>query len=164
MNRQIVAFLSLFSLALVLSIYYVMIPSGISNEQPVENPITEVADASSLFFEALILERDQRHEETIEGHTAILTSTEYTNAEKATALEAIENEKYIQATENKLQDEIKELGYPACFVEMRGDMINVLAYMKDATKQEQKRSASQIIFTVQSILETECDLVVEFQS
>lgn len=164
MNRQIVAFLSLFSLALVLSIYYVMIPVGTSVDQPVNDPITEVVDASSLFFESLILERDQRHQEVIDGQTTILTSSEYTNEEKATALEAIENERYIQMTENQLQDEIKSLGYPACFVEIRQDLINVLAYLKDATNEDKRSSASEIIFTVQTILDTECDLVVEFQS
>ena len=68
MNKQVVSFLSLFSLVLVLSIYYVMVPAT-TNLEHVGNNITEnnseatISDASNLFFTTLEENRKARHDE-----------------------------------------------------------------------------------------------------
>ena len=59
MKRQLIAFLSLFSLVLVLSVYYVAVPSNENNQSVndnVEDSFNEItiSDAPSLFFQTLI--------------------------------------------------------------------------------------------------------------
>ena len=68
MNKQLVSFLSLFSLVLVLSIYYVMLPfSGSnlgdnSNNLPV---INEIEDATDAYFVSLELQKSETYKELI---------------------------------------------------------------------------------------------------
>ena len=67
MNRQLVAFLSLFSLVLVLSVYYVMMPSTTTQlKENAQNVNLNVKDATTLYFESLDLERDNVHQEYID--------------------------------------------------------------------------------------------------
>lgn len=58
MNKHAVAFVSVFSLTLVLSVYYIMIPKGGANAIEVgktdNNNSTEVTNARSYYFESLI--------------------------------------------------------------------------------------------------------------
>lgn len=163
MNRQVVAFLSLFSLVLVLSIYYVMIPfaNNNNNSKPVAgSQVSDITDASTLFFETLALERDQKHEEYIKQQEEIIASSEYTGEEKLLAFENIEKERQEQAQEVGVESAILGIGYPSCFVEIDPEYINVLAYKQTPTNVD----AANIIFTVQDFLDLESNIVVEFRS
>ena len=54
MNKQVVSFLSLFSLVLVLSIYYVMLPS--KTKKPSADPvISNVEEGTDPYFDMMIL-------------------------------------------------------------------------------------------------------------
>ena len=82
MNRQLVAFLSLFSLTLVLSVYYVLIPTAnidntIPNEEKPVNGI--VLDAESAYFENLNIQRESNFQVSYDRQNEILASNDYTN-------------------------------------------------------------------------------------
>ena len=76
MNRQLVAFLSLFSLVLVLSVYYVMMPSTTTQlKENAQSVNLNVKDATTLYFESLDLERDNAHQEYIDERNASRRAT-----------------------------------------------------------------------------------------
>lgn len=88
MNRQFVAFLSMFSLVLVLSIYYVMLPS--KTKKPSADPvISNVEEGTDPYFDMMILEQETQHKEVIDQQYDIIASSEYTNAEKPLRLNSL---------------------------------------------------------------------------
>ena len=91
MNRQIVAFLSLFSLVLVLSIYYVMLPfaNPASNDK---NANVDIEDSTELYFASLLEKKNNEYEIFISEQTEIVASADASGEEKAQALAAIEQE------------------------------------------------------------------------
>lgn len=138
MNKRVVTFLSLFSLVLVLSIYYVMLPSGSvtpsgDNNQQVGNIITNADDP---YIEGIILERTASLQEDLNAQLDIMASSDYTASDKAAAAEAIERIEYILNTEAEMRTSIKELGFPSAFVEIKNDDVEVLAISQTKTKHE----------------------------
>ena len=131
MNKQVISFLSLFSLVLVLSVYYVVVPSN--NDQTVNGSIDSngelnINDASSLFFQTLIENRNSRHEEVKNAQLEILVSSEYSNEEKIEARTKLTHEQLIEDTEIGLENCIIELYFNETFVEKLDDYFYVTVY------------------------------------
>lgn len=131
MNKQVISFLSLFSLVLVLSVYYVVVPSN--NDQTVNGSIDSngelnINDASSLFFQTLIENRNSRHEEVKNAQLEILVSSEYSNEEKIEARTKLTHEQLIEDTEIGLENCIVELNFNETFVEKLDDYFYVTVY------------------------------------
>ena len=131
MNKQVISFLSLFSLVLVLSVYYVVVPSN--NDQTVNGSIDSngelnINDASSLFFQTLIENRNSRHEEVKNAQLEILVSSEYSNEEKIEARSKLTQEQLIEDTEIGLENCIIELNFNETFVEKLDDYFYVTVY------------------------------------
>ncbi|CDD91279.1 uncharacterized protein BN794_00326 [Coprobacillus sp. CAG:826] len=158
MNRQFVAFLSMFSLVLVLSIYYVMLPS--KTKKPSADPvISNVEEGTDPYFDMMILEQETQHKEVIDQQYDIIASSEYTNAEKAIALELIEKEEQTMKSEKDLRDIIIGMGKPTCFVEINEKDVYVLTVSENKTMQE----VAEIIFSVQDYLHAEMNVQVSFR-
>ena len=126
MNKQVVSFLSLFSLVLVLSIYYVMVPANreiksVDNDKSSQEEVS-IKDASNLFFETL------RHEEVKNTQMEILASNEYTNEQKLEAHNKLTYEKLIEQTEIGLENAMNDLNFNEIFVEKNGSHFYVTAY------------------------------------
>ena len=131
MNKQVISFLSLFSLVLVLSVYYVVVPCN--NDQTVNGSIDSngelnINDASSLFFQTLIENRNSRHEEVKNAQLEILVSSEYSNEEKIEARTKLTHEQLIEDTEIGLENCIVELNFNETFVEKLEDYFYVTVY------------------------------------
>lgn len=161
MNRQLVAFLSLFSLVLVLSVYYVMMPSKSNQLVDNSNPVSLVSkDATTLYFEALDLERDEAHQTYINEMIAVYegTNNDYTLEE---AYVNISNRNKLIAQEEKIEECVKGLGYTSCYAEVEGDdYIKVVVY---STKKD-LLEIDQIMYQVQTMLDREVStFIVEFQ-
>ncbi len=157
MNRQLVAFLSMFSLVLVLSIYYVMLPtSSPTSDAPV---IGSVSDANDPYFETIWLEQENNHQQIIETQYEIIASSEYSNAEKAVALEMIAKEEETMKNEKALRDIIIGLGRPSCFVEINDDAVYVLTVSETKSTSE----VAEIIFCVQDYLKADLNIQVCFR-
>ena len=165
MNRQLVAFLSLFSLVLVLSVYYVLIPtvSTSENSGEVNKPVNGIVlNAEDAYFETLNINRDAQYQEYYEKQNAILASSEYTNLEKEQALITLEQYKLKEQELENMESSIKGIGYSNVFVEY----IDQDIYVITACQNEENKvyEAAQIIFTIQDLLEKEENIFVEFHS
>ena len=161
MNRQLVAFLSLFSLVLVLSVYYVMMPSTTTQLKENSQSVNlNVKDATTLYFESLDLERDNAHQEYIDELIKVYEglNQEYTLEE---AFYNINNRNNIIEEEKKIEECIKSLGFTSCYAEVEGDdYIKVIVYSTTKSLLE----VDQIMYQVQLLLEREVStFIVEFQ-
>ena len=156
MNRQLVAFLSMFSLVLVLSIYYVLMP-GKDNSEPVVNLVTEGEDP---YFETILLEQEENYNALISEQYEIVSSSEYTNAEKAIALETIAKVQETMENEKAIREIITEAGYPSAFVELHDDNS---AYVLTISETKSKLEVAQIIYYVQDFLDKDILVTVAFR-
>ena len=161
MNRQLIAFLSLFSLVLVLSVYYVMMPSTTTQLKENSQSVNlNVKDATTLYFESLDLERDNAHQEYIDEMIKVYEglNQEYTLEE---AFYNINNRNNIIEEEKKIEECIKSLGFTSCYAEVEGDdYIKVIVYSTTKSLLE----VDQIMYQVQLLLEREVStFIVEFQ-
>lgn len=131
MNKHAVAFVSVFSLTLVLSVYYIMIPKGGTNAIEVgktdNNNSTEVTNARSYYFESLIKERNDVYSENIEDLELKLVKAS-SNAEKEEILNEILYIKNNYDLECKTETTLAEYGYPLAYVKINVDNINVIVY------------------------------------
>ena len=137
-NRRLISFLSLFSLVLVLSIYYVLVPvnnvsldSGVNNEN---DAVVSVTDGEDAYFENLELTKVSKLNDDIEELNQIVASSSSTMDEKVSALEMIANKKKLNKEEQLLKQAIKEAGYSNAYVEYEDSMVNILVSKKEATK------------------------------
>ena len=165
MNRQLVAFLSLFSLVLVLSIYYVLIPtvSASPDENEASKPVNGVVlNAEDAYFETLSINRDAQYQEYYEEQNNILASSEFSNLEKEQALITIEEFKARERELENMEYSIKCIGYNNVFVEYIDQDIYVITSCQN--EENKTYEAAQIIFTIQDLLEKEENIFVEFHS
>lgn len=134
MNRQLVSFLSLFSLVLVLSIYYVMMPF---KAPEVDIPVNmEQEDTTDAYFVSLEIQKNSAYEQLLDEQNAILASSSATMDEKTLALETIaELEEKIKTEANTVAS-IIEAGYPAAYVEEYDQGIKVVVYKNNPTKED----------------------------
>lgn len=137
MNKQLVSFLSLFSLVLVLSIYYVMLPFSGSNLGDNNNNlpvINEIEDTKDAYFVSLELQKSEAYQQLIDEQNDVLASSNATIEEKQEALERIAEIEDVIAKETNTVAMIVEAGYPAAYVENYEQGIKVVVYKQDATK------------------------------
>lgn len=140
-NRRLISFLSLFSLVLVLSIYYVLVPvnNATLNEVGVNNggdAVVSVTNGEDAYFENLELAKVSKFESDIEELNQIVASSSSTMDEKVSALEMIANKKKLNKEEASLKQAIKEAGYNNAYVEYEDNTVNILVSKKDATKSD----------------------------
>lgn len=138
-NRRLISFLSLFSLVLVLSVYYVLVPvNNVSVDTPSEDnsDVVSVIDGEDAYFESLELAKVNKINSDIDELTSIVASSTSTMDEKVSALEMIANKKKIIEEEKALKQAIKEAGYSNAYVEYEDNTVNILVAKKEASKSD----------------------------
>jgi len=137
-NRRLISFLSLFSLVLVLSIYYVLVPvntATLNSDNPTEDSTqVSVSDGEDAYFENLELAKVSKLNDDIDELNLIVASSSSTMNEKIEALEMIAQKNKMNKEEAALKQAIKEAGYSNAYVEYEDNMVNILVSKKDATK------------------------------
>lgn len=126
MNKQALTFLSLFSLILMLSVYYILLPP-IENNIPVgevlkESP-TEVAGQTD--FESMKADLSKRYDEQVAGYNAVIASSQSDIDQVSEALENIDTVNVNKELEKSLMQQIKDLGYEDAFIEIDNKVIKV---------------------------------------
>ena len=135
-NKKNLWFLTLFSLILVLSVYYVTMPSELlmttnndyTNTKEVskseEEPTINVEESNILT--ALRIESEEQVSSELEELQAILVNADASAEEKNLAYEKIKNINNIRTEEEKLENIIKETFDLKAFVKINGDQIRVV--------------------------------------
>lgn len=151
MRKQAITFLSLFTLILVLSIYYLLVP-------PVEKDEVKVSAKQSSSIEIMQEELQQLHENSISENNDVIASSKSSESEINSALSSINKTKEIMKKEKEIVQLLKEKGYKECYVEMTEKNIKVVVNLKEGSSKD----ANTIIKTIRQYLNTIYDIEVKF--
>lgn len=132
MNRQIISFLSLFSLVLVLSIYYVLMP--LSQGLDGDDEIVDIEDSTTLYFATLHLARETYWDDLKTVQNSVIASAVASNQEKAVALEDISAIEAAMNLETTAVNHLKEIGFEAAYVEVNGKIVTIIVGLDEPTK------------------------------
>lgn len=159
-NKKNLWFLTLFSLVLVLSIYYVTMPSEIFDSK-LEN---KEIDKSTLFIEessvisALKVEDETTVKEKMNNLKEKLTNKEVSTKEKNEAFEELKLINKNSSKEETLESKIKESCSCENFVKIDGDNIRVVLDSSDSSA----TTANNIMRLVQKEFDEKMYISVKF--
>lgn len=148
-NKKNLWFLTLFSLVLVLSIYYVTMPSEVFNDsgltdKPSENN-TYVSQTESSIISALKVEDDTSVMEQINSLKDKLTSSEVSAEEKNSVFEELKQINKNSSKEETLEAKIKESCNCDNFVKIDGNNVRVVLDSEESSSSK----ANEIMRLVQ---------------
>ena len=130
MNKKILSFISLFCLTLVLSVYYVIVPynGAIKDESgnDVEVNVT-IEDGEELYFESLAVEKMENYQNQVESLESIVASSDYSNEEKETALNEIEEVVKKIKLEEQIESTLNSIGYKSVYIIIKNNVVHVVA-------------------------------------
>ena len=167
-NKKSLWFLTLFSLILVLSIYYITMPSelllttgtNITNketDESIEEPTINIEESDLLV--ALRVESDEEMAKEIEELELVLNNAESSVEEKNKAYEKIKDLNNNRGEEEKLETQIKETHKLESFVKIKGNNISVIV----KSSEHSNNIANNIMRTIQSNYDTTKYITVKFQ-
>ncbi len=172
-NKQNLWFLTLFSLILVLSVYYITMPNDLliasnSTEQKENNTeddtkeedqdtISDVDEADSLT--ALRVSLDEERDKEKEELKTTMTNEDSTTDEKNNAYEQLKYLSVIEGEEEKLEKLIKKEHKIDSFVKIDNNTITVVA----AKKEHDVTLANNIMRTIQGEYDTKKTITVKFE-
>lgn len=163
MNKQNLWFITLFSIILVLSIYYISMPSNILEEYtntPNDNSDTTVSEITpSTSLVALRVASDEELLNNINNLQSTITDKEKTVAEKNNAYEELMTLNENKGLEENIESKLKEKFEYDSFVKINKDQINIVI---SSTKHD-KLIANNIIKEVQSMFDTKKYITIKFQ-
>jgi stage III sporulation protein AH len=165
-NKKSLWFLTLFSLILVLSIYYITMPSELLlttdknklNSEKQEEVNMEVEESNLLV--ALRVESDEEMSKQIEDLQLILTNAESSVNDKNKAYEKIKELNDTRGEEEKLESQIKETYKLDSFIKITDNQIKVTVN----SSEHSESLANNIMRTIQSNYDESKYITVKFQT
>ena len=165
-NKKSLWFLTLFSLILVLSIYYITMPSELLLTTNKENIKQETKDKEvnidveeSNLLVALRVESDEEMSKQIEDLQLILTNAESSVDDKNKAYEKIKELNDNRGEEEKLENQIKENYKLDSFIKINDNQIQVTVN----SSEHSENLANNIMRLIQSNYEDSKYITVKFQ-
>ena len=171
-NKKNLWFLTLFSLVLVLSIYYVTIPSellitsngsineSVLNEEGNDDNVGSVSVEESDMISALKVEDNNNTLESINKVKETLTNPSSSIEEKNKAFEELKTINNIASEEETLEQKIKDTYKLSAFVKIDGNQIRVVV----DSKEHDTKLANEIMRTVQDSYDKKMYISVKFNS
>lgn len=135
-NKKNLWFLTLFSLVLVLSIYYVTMPSEVFDASLKDTVVKEEAEVNSeeaSVVETLKVEDDASVQEKINNLKEKLTKNDVTTDEKNSVFEELKTINKNSSKEETIESKVKELCNCDNFVKIEGDNIRVVLDSKESS-------------------------------
>ena len=161
-NKKNLWFLTLFSLILVLSIYYITMPNELlitNNDEIIDDEI-EVNITESNIISALKVEDDNQTLESINQLKEKLTDSEISLNEKNLVLEELKSINKNSSKEEVIENKIKETYSYDSFVKVDNDQVRVVI----GTNEHSTQFANNIMRLVQEEFDTRMYVSVEFQA
>lgn len=164
-NKKGLWFLTLFSLILVMSVYYVTMPDELvlknkdnteTNEE--NNEVVNLEETDE--FSSLRASEDVNLEATMKELQDILTNSESSMEEKNNAYEQMKELNANKGLEESLEKKIKSAHNLESFVKISGNEIQVIIN----SNKHDKKLANDIMRTVQSEFDTNKYISVKFQA
>lgn len=166
-NKKSLWFLTLFSLILVLSIYYITMPSELLLTTNTSNLLTEEKEQEEVNIDieesdllvALRVESDEKMTNEIEELQLILTNADSSVDKKNKAYEKIKELNDVRGEEEKLESQVKENYKLDAFIKINGNQIQVTIN----SSEHSNNLANNIMRTIQANYKDSKYITVKFQ-
>ena len=161
MNKQNLWFLTLFSLILILGVYYITLPSEIFMQDGVEkvNKSIDVNISENSKLVALRVERDEQISSVMsEIQEKIISSKN--SEEKNSAFEELQVLNLAKGKETYLEDKLQNELQIQSFIEINGDNISVTI----ASKEHNSELANNIMRKIQEEFKDKKNITIKFES
>ena len=166
-NKKNLWFLTLFSLVLVLSVYYVTMPSellvtgngkvNVNNKNNDKDKNVSVKESDILT--SLRVEADNQLKQEIDVLKQVLTNTDVSVDEKNSAFEELKLLNQLKGKEEKLEDLVKSTYNLGSFIKIDNDQIRVVVESTDTSAS----LANNIMRTIQNQFDNKMYISVKFQ-
>ena len=160
-NKKNLWFLTLFSLVLVLSVYYVTMPKELlttNNGEVIDNKVNvDIKEANII--ETLKQEDENATLEEINKYKLTISNVDVTTEEKNKAFDAIKLLNQISSKESLLEEKVKNAHNLDTFIKIDGDQIRVVVDSDDHTS----TLANDIMRTIQSNFDTKKYISIQFK-
>lgn len=163
-NKRGIWFLTLFSLILVLSVYYITMPSELilmnseKKEQKKENEEVVTIKESEILT-ALRVEANEQLLQQMNDLKMVLTNIDATVDEKNNAFEKLKLLNTNRGEEEKLEDQIQTEFQLKAFVKIEGNQIRIVI----ASDKHDNKVANNIMRSIQKNYENKMFISVKFQ-
>lgn len=168
-NKQSLWFLTLFSLILVLSVYYITMPNELlltnksnyleSEKTSGEKDDTKVTINESELLVAMRVNLEEERSQTIADLRTTLTNEEATSEEKNNAYEQIKYITDLKGQEEAIEEKLKKEFSLECFVKIDNNEVKVVA-VKD---KHDTTLANNIMKSVQAEFKNKVYVTVKFE-
>lgn len=164
-NKRGMWFLTLFSLILVLSVYYITMPSelllmkSIKDKDEKNSEKETVVIQESEILTALRVEADEQYYANMSDLKMILTNLETTIDDKNNAFEKLKLLNVVRGEEEKIEKQIQDEFKMKTFVKIEGNQIRVVV----ASDEHDNKLANDIMRLIQNNYENKMYISVKFQ-
>jgi stage III sporulation protein AH len=162
-NKKSLWFLTLFSLILVLSIYYITMPSELlmatNNGSKKSETVSTKETGESAELVALRVESEEKMLDRVTELKKILTDSKSTTEQKNKAFEEMQKLNKNRSKEESLETKVKNEFNLKAFVSISDNNVSVVI----DSKKGDKTLANQIMRSIQKEFETQMSISVKFQ-
>ncbi len=155
-NRKNLWFLTLFSLVLVLSVYYVTMPKELLEQNKKEEE-TKVEETNII--EALKAEDDTNTQKEINKLKNTISDSKTTTEDKNKAFDNLKTLTGVSSKEELLEEKVKNTYNIDSFIKIDGDQIRVVLN----SEEKSTTLANKIMRTIQENFDTKQYIVVQFK-
>ena len=161
-NKQSILLLTLFSLILVLSVYYITMPSEfeVAASNTIKDENKEVVEVKeNEVISTLKVEKEEERDQKIKELQTILTNEEATSEEKNNAYEELKSINTLKGKEEELSNKIKNQYKLDNFVQIKDDQVRIVLIKE----KHDSKLATEIMNLVQESFDTKMYISVKFQ-
>lgn len=162
-NKQSLWFMTLFSLILVMGVYYVTMPNELlKSKEKLEGTVNEISvdvEENDMLV-ALRVERNEKLETTMKELATILTSETATVLEKNNAFEELKLLNLTKGKEAEIEEKILNEFKIKSYVEINNDQIKITIN----SKEHNAEFANDIMRSVQKEFEEKKYITIKFES
>lgn len=164
LNKQNLWFLTLFSLILILGVYYVTMPSdlltkiNVKTEQKEDKAVVEEVNEESALV-AMRVSLEEERKESIDVLQEKLTNEKLTTEEKNNAYEQLKYLNGLQGKEETIEKKLKKEYDLDCFTKIDNQNISVICI----SSKHDTTLANNIMRLVQKDYKTKMNISVKFQ-
>ena len=155
MNKQAFTFLTLFTLVVLLGVYYVTLPADSITIEPDQL----IASSEENRIEQYNELKQKNNKETMNQNEQVISNSSTTSEEK---LEALQENTVLQGVilfEQNVESLLKENGYEECFVEKNNEILRIV--LPESVKSHE--TAVKIIGLVDLICDDDVLIEVSFE-
>ena len=161
-NKQSILLLTLFSLILVLSIYYITMPNEfeVAASKTIKEGNKEVINIKeNEVISTLKVEKEEEREKQIKELQTILTKDDATKEEKNNAYEELKNINMLKGKEEEISKTIKKEYKIDNFIQIKDDQVRIVLIKKE----NDVKLANEIMNMVQQNFNDKVYITVKFQ-